>query len=112
VCSGQLTAVGFNQTARGASLEVNGDVCARNQRVAHRVARSTCAGGRTKSGTSGHVVLGPRARGASLNSEEARRGIRWGGGGLECPVHGGQGSGGRWHAVRRATSGELALGQG
>jgi hypothetical protein len=44
------TAVKFNQIARGASLEVNGDLCARNRQVAHRVARSTCAGGRMKSG--------------------------------------------------------------
>jgi hypothetical protein len=49
-CSGLLTAVEFNQIARGASLEVNGDVCARNRKVAHRVARSTCDGGQTKSG--------------------------------------------------------------
>jgi hypothetical protein len=49
-CSGLLMAVKFNQTAQGASLEVNGDLCARNRQVAHRVARSTCAGGRTKSG--------------------------------------------------------------
>jgi hypothetical protein len=34
------------------------------------------------------------------------------GGGLEWPVHGGRGSGGRWHAVRRANSGDLALGRG
>jgi hypothetical protein len=67
---------------------------------------------RRHSGTSNGVVLGPRARGASLSSGEASRGIVWGGGGLEWPVHGGRGSGGRWHAVRRARSGELALGWG
>jgi hypothetical protein len=66
---------------------------------------------RRQSGTSGDVVLGPRARGASLSSREASRGIGWSGGGLEWPVHGGRGSGGRWHIVRRARSGELALGR-
>jgi hypothetical protein len=60
----------------------------------------------------GDVVLGPRVRGASLSSREASRRIGWGGGGLEWPVHGGRGSGGRWHAGRRASSGELALGRG
>jgi hypothetical protein len=65
-----------------------------------------------QSGTSGDVVLGPRARGASLSSGEANRGIGWGGGGLEWPVHGGRGLGGRWHAVCRANSSELVLGRG
>jgi hypothetical protein len=106
-CSGLLTAVEFTQTARGASREVTSVVCARNRRAAHRVARSTCASGRAKSGD-----VKPRARGASLSSGEASRGFRWGGGGLERPVHGGRGSGGRWHAVRRAIVGELALGLG
>jgi hypothetical protein len=67
---------------------------------------------RRQSGTSGEVVFGPRARGASLSSREASRGFGWGGGGLERPVHGGRGSGGHWHTVRRAIAGELALGQG
>jgi hypothetical protein len=67
---------------------------------------------RRQSGTSGEVVLGPRARGASLTSGEASRGIGWGGGGLEWPVLGCRGSGDRWHAVRRAIAGELALGWG
>jgi hypothetical protein len=58
------------------------------------------------------VVLGTRARGASLSSEEASRGIGWGGGGQEWPIHGGRGSGGHWHAVRRARSGELVVGWG
>jgi hypothetical protein len=77
--------------------------------VAHRAARSTCDGGRTKSDD---VVLRPRVWGASLSSGEASKGIGWGGTGLEWPVHGGRGSGGRWHAGRRASSGELALGRG
>jgi hypothetical protein len=67
---------------------------------------------RRRSATSGDVVFGPRARGASLSSEEASRGIGLGGGGLEWLVHGGWGSGGRWHAVHRARSNELALGRG
>jgi hypothetical protein len=67
---------------------------------------------RCQSGASGEVVFGLRARGASLSSRGANRGIGWGGGGLEWPVHGGRGSGGRWHAVRRENAGELALGRG
>jgi hypothetical protein len=35
-------------------------------------------------------VLGLRARGASLCSRGASRGIGWGGGGLERPIHGGR----------------------
>jgi hypothetical protein len=58
------------------------------------------------------VVFGLRARGASLSSGEASQGVRQGGGGLEWPVYGGRGSGGRWHAVRRANAGEVVLGQG
>jgi hypothetical protein len=67
---------------------------------------------RHQSDTSGDVVLGLRARGASLSSEEASRGIGRGGGAPEWPVHGGRGLGSRWHAVRRAKSGDLALGRG
>jgi hypothetical protein len=67
---------------------------------------------RRQSGTSSDVKFGPRARGASRSFGEASRGIGWGGGGLEWPVHGGRGSGGRWHAVRRVIAGELALGRG
>jgi hypothetical protein len=67
---------------------------------------------RRQSGTSSDVVLGLKARGASLSSEEAIRGIWRGGGGPEWPVHGGRGSGSRRHAVRRANSGDLALGRG
>jgi hypothetical protein len=66
-------------------------------------------GRRHQSGTFGNVVLGLRARGASLSSWEASQGIGWGGRGLEWPIHDGWGSGGHWHAVRRARSGELAL---
>jgi hypothetical protein len=66
---------------------------------------------RHQSATSGDVVLGPRAQRASLSSREASQGIGWGGGGLEWSVHGGRGSGSRWHTKRRASSGELALGR-
>ena len=48
-CSGLPTAVEFNQTTWGASLEVSGAIGARNRRVAHRAAWSTCDGGRRKS---------------------------------------------------------------
>jgi hypothetical protein len=67
---------------------------------------------RCQSGTSGEVVLGLRARGASRSSEEASRGVGSDGGGLEWPIDGGRGSGGRWHPVRRGNSGDLALGRG
>jgi hypothetical protein len=67
---------------------------------------------RRQSGTSGDVVFGLRARGASLSSKKASRGIGWSGGGLEWLIHGGRGSGGRWHAMGRASSGELALRRG
>jgi hypothetical protein len=67
---------------------------------------------RCQSGTSDEVVLGLRARGASRSSGEASRGVGLDGGGSEWPVHGGRGSGDRWHAVRRANSGDLALGRG
>jgi hypothetical protein len=40
---------------------------------------------RRQSGISDEVVLGLWARGASSSSEEASRGVRWGGGGLEWP---------------------------
>jgi hypothetical protein len=49
-CSGLLTAVEFNQIAQGASLEVSGVVGARNRRVGHHAAQSTCDGSRTMSG--------------------------------------------------------------
>jgi hypothetical protein len=48
-CSGLLTAVELNQSARGASREVSGAVGAMNLKMAHRAARSTCGGGRLES---------------------------------------------------------------
>jgi hypothetical protein len=67
---------------------------------------------RCQSGTSGEVVLGLRARGASWSSGEASRVVGLDGGGPEWPVHSGRGSGGRWHAVRRGNSGNIVLGRG
>jgi hypothetical protein len=64
---------------------------------------------RRQPGASSEVVFGLRARGASRSSGEASRGVRRDGGELEWPVHGGRGSGGRWHAMRRANAGELVL---
>jgi hypothetical protein len=45
-CTGLLTAVELNQSARGASREVSGAVGARNLEMPHRVVRSTRGGGR------------------------------------------------------------------
>jgi hypothetical protein len=67
---------------------------------------------RRQSGVSGEVVFDLRARGASLSSGDASRGVRRGRGGLEWPVYGGWGSHDRWHAVLLANAGELVLGQG
>jgi hypothetical protein len=67
---------------------------------------------RRQSSASGEVVFSLRARGASLSSRGASRGIGWGGGGLEWLVHGGRGSGGCCHAVCSGNAGELALGRG
>jgi hypothetical protein len=61
---------------------------------------------RRQSGTSGEVMLGLRVWGSSLSSGKASLGVRLGGGGLEWPVYGGRGSGGRWHAFPRANVGE------
>jgi hypothetical protein len=57
------------------------------------------------------VVFGLWARGASLSSREASRGVGRGGG-LAWPVNDGRGSCGRWHAVLWANASELVLGQG
>jgi hypothetical protein len=50
VCSGLLTAVGINQMAHGASRDAKDAIGTRNRRMAYRGARSTCDGGRLKSG--------------------------------------------------------------
>jgi hypothetical protein len=50
VCSGLLTAVGFNQMARGASVDATDAIGTRNRRMAYHGARSTCDDGRLKSG--------------------------------------------------------------
>jgi hypothetical protein len=56
------------------------------------------------------VVLGLRAREALRSSREASRRVGLDGGGPEWPVHGGQSTGGRWHAVRRGNSAILCSG--
>jgi hypothetical protein len=50
VCSGLLTTVEFNPRAQGASRGAKETTHARNRRKTHRGARSTCVGGRVKSG--------------------------------------------------------------
>jgi hypothetical protein len=50
VCSGLSTAIYVNPRARGASQGANESTHARNQRITHRGARCTFAGGRVKSG--------------------------------------------------------------
>jgi hypothetical protein len=50
VCSGLLTAVGLNQMAHGASWDARDAIGARNRQMTYRGARSTCDGGRLKSG--------------------------------------------------------------
>jgi hypothetical protein len=50
VCSGLLTAVGFNPKAQEASRGAKASTSARNRRKTHRGARSTYAGDLVKSG--------------------------------------------------------------
>jgi hypothetical protein len=50
VCSGLLTAVGFNPRAQGASRGAKESTRARNRRKTHRGAQSTYAGDLVKSG--------------------------------------------------------------
>jgi hypothetical protein len=54
-CSGLLTAVELNQSARRASREVSGAVGARNWKVAPCAVRSTCGGGWMESGDGNSV---------------------------------------------------------
>jgi hypothetical protein len=65
-CSGLLTAVESNQSARGASCEVRDAVGARNWRIAHRVTRSTRGGGRPKSDDVALASLVRQCLGSSL----------------------------------------------
>jgi hypothetical protein len=48
-CSGQTTAVGFNQSARGAPLGDVEAMRARNREMVQWITRSTCSGGVTNS---------------------------------------------------------------
>jgi hypothetical protein len=57
VCSGLLTAVGFNPRARGDSRGAKESTRARNQRKTHRGARSTYVDDLVKSG--GVVPVSP-----------------------------------------------------
>jgi hypothetical protein len=50
VCSGLLMEVKFNPRAQGASWGAKETIRARNRRKTHYGARSTCVGGRLKSG--------------------------------------------------------------
>jgi hypothetical protein len=116
VCSGLLTAVEFNARAQGASRGVKDATRARNRRKTHHGARSTYACGRVKSGEIDRclrrgivrfLALEPSPRHAEA-IPRVGRGEEW----LGWPVYGGWVSGGRWHAVRRAIAGELALRRG
>jgi hypothetical protein len=51
MCSGLLTAIGLNPVAQGPSRDAKDATGARNRRMAHRGARSTCDDGRVKSGS-------------------------------------------------------------
>jgi hypothetical protein len=85
--SGLSRAVQFNWTGQGASPEVKEDMCARNLRMAHRIARSTRGCGRPKSGEGdlGSSVRLWRVRGlgklhgplAKLTERLARLGGGW-----------------------------------
>jgi hypothetical protein len=55
VCSGLLTALGFNPRAHGASRGAKESTRARNRRKTHCGARSMFAGGRVKSGVADSV---------------------------------------------------------
>jgi hypothetical protein len=115
-CSGLFTTIQFNPRAREASQEAKESTRARNWRKAHRGGWSTFVGARVKSGD---LDLVSPARQSSIprsgSFTEARRvylegrtelgmarlaGLRW------------WVFGGRWHAVRRANTGDLALRRG
>jgi hypothetical protein len=65
-CSGLLTAVELNQSARGASWEVSDAVGTRNWRMAHRVVRYTRGGGWPKSGDVALASPAKQCLGSSL----------------------------------------------
>jgi hypothetical protein len=118
MCSGLLTAVGLNQMAQGASQDAKDSTGTRNRRMAYREARSTCDGGRLKSGdvdpSSPVRYSSIRSLGASLSSIEANPRAGRDGEWLVWPVYGGRGLRCHWHAVLWANAGELELelGQG
>jgi hypothetical protein len=95
VCSGLLTAVGFNPRAQGASQGAKESTYARNRRKTHRGARSTFTDDRAKSGDADLVsparqskIPGSgsftKTRGDSLEGRTGRgmarlAGLRWSG---------------------------------
>jgi hypothetical protein len=121
VCSGLSTVIQVNPRARGGSRGAKESTRARNRRITHRGARSTFTGGRVKSSDLDPVSLArqssiPRSgsftevRRVSLKGWTRRGWLCW-------PVYGGGCSGGRWHAVCRATpaiscSGEVESARG
>jgi hypothetical protein len=113
VRSGLLTMVEFNPRAQGASWGAKDDTRARNRRKIHRGARSTYACGRVKSGEVDPVSPARYSSipgsGSFIEHAEAILRVVRGGEWLGWPVYGGWVSSGRWHAVRRAIAGELAL---
>jgi hypothetical protein len=65
-CSGQTTAVGFNQGARGAPLGDVEAMRARNREMVQWVTRSTCSGGVTNSSERDRTVPVGLVLGSSL----------------------------------------------
>jgi hypothetical protein len=65
-CSGQTTAVGFNQGARGAPLGDVEAMRARNREMVQGVTRSTCSSGVTNSGECDRTVPVGLVLGSSL----------------------------------------------
>jgi hypothetical protein len=87
--SSQTRAIRFKQMGQGASPGIKEGVCARNLRMTHRIARSTRAGGRPKSGEDelGSSVRSCRVRAlgrlhgalAKLTERPAQLGRDWSG---------------------------------
>jgi hypothetical protein len=73
-CSGQTTAVGFNQGARGAPLGDVKAMRARNREMVQWVTRSTCSGGVMNSGERDHTVPVGLVLGSSLGMLHGSRG--------------------------------------
>jgi hypothetical protein len=94
-CFGQTTAVGFNQSARGAPWGDVEAMRARNREMVQWITRSTCSGGFTNSGERDCTIsggAGPRLKlgQASRPRGEAIRGLGSRGGGWDWFGHGGR----------------------